>query len=418
MKNRIFIVILIIIPLAIFADFQFGKALFEDGLYEEAVVEFEKVISEYPTSDEAQKSLFFIGECYLKNDQFDKAEIAFKRLWNGYPQNAEKDKTLYQLALTQFQQKKYNDTIKNLNFLILNFPLSPYSEQSLDLLVQCYYELEDFNQVIIKGRKLIKDYEHNPNVPDIMLLMAKAYFIINIPEEGRRTLEKINADYPSSNARWKALEVEIDLLQEEKGIEAAAEKLAEKLRENLPRQFEEILRLKLAKYYLDLENFYSARHELEQMIEKFNNSFQLDYLISLYTFSSLKLGFFQEILDNYTSFQKVFIKSPLKAEYEYYFAKANYYLRNYENASKTIKNILSYSNNDKIIFDSKLLQAKILEDIGKLKEAITSYQDLINTKQADNEQLFLKIGNIYFDDFKNYTAAKKYYQQMVLSYSC
>ena len=116
MKNLILILFLMLIPLAIFSDFQFGKDLFNDGLYEEAVVEFEKVISEYPTSDEAQKSLFFIGECYLKKDQFDKAEIAFKRLWNGYPQNAEKDKTLYQLALTQFHQEKYNDTIKILIF--------------------------------------------------------------------------------------------------------------------------------------------------------------------------------------------------------------------------------------------------------------------------------------------------------------
>jgi len=417
MKNPILILILMILPLILFADFHFGKDLFNDGLYEEAVVEFEKVISEYPTSNEAQKSLFFIGECYIQKDQFDKAEIAYKRLWKGYPQNAEKDKTLYQLALTQFHQEKYDDTIKNLNFLIMNFPLSPYSEQSLDLLVQCYFELEDYNQVIIKGRKLIKDYEHNPNVPDIMLLMAKAYFIINIPEEGRRTLEKINTDYPSSNARWKALEVEIDLLEEEKGIEAAAEELAEKLRDDLPRQFEETLRLKLAKYYLDMENHYSARYELEQMIEKFNNSFQLDYLISLYTFSSLKLGFFQEIFDNFPTFKKVFSKSPLKAEYEYYFAKANYYLRNHEIALDTIKNILSYSDDDKIIFESNFLQANILENIGKLKEAISSFQDLINTKQADNEKLFLKIGNIYFDDFQNYIVAKKYYQQMVLTYS-
>ena len=64
MKQWIFIILSALILLPAAADFRFGQDLYNDGLYDEAIAELERVIALSPTSLEAQQSLLLIGESY------------------------------------------------------------------------------------------------------------------------------------------------------------------------------------------------------------------------------------------------------------------------------------------------------------------------------------------------------------------
>ncbi len=398
-------------------DFRFGKELFEDGLYEEASLEFEKTIAASPTSEDAQKSLFYIGESFFEREKFKQAEDNYLSLLDGYPNNSFKDKILFKLALSQFNQNKFITSIENFNVLINKYPLSAFTEQSLPYFVQSFFEQKDYNMVIVKGQKLIKDYEKSSQVPEILLWMAKAYFANNMPAEGAKTLEKIFAEYPDSYTRWKALQLEIDLLAEKEGTQKAAAELSSKLEANVPRQFEEELRLKLIDYYFVLEQYDLAYQILDGMMQKFDNSSQLDFYIILKTECQLKLKKFEEILSEEKNFRKVFKESNLKENYQLNLARAEFGLRNYEKANDKINDILVASKNDFINYESKFLQAKILEDTGKFSSAVTSYKELMNSKYAKKDFLLFNIGNIYFEKFENYRTAIKFYRQIVIKFS-
>ena len=70
MKKIIFTLIFTVLFSYIFADLNFGKKLFEDGLFGEAIVEFEKTITAAPTSENAQNAMFLIGKSYRKKDDY------------------------------------------------------------------------------------------------------------------------------------------------------------------------------------------------------------------------------------------------------------------------------------------------------------------------------------------------------------
>ncbi len=415
--KKVVIVIFIMLALSLSADIRFAKDLFEDGLYDEAIIEFEKIIVASPTSDEAQEAIFYIGESYREREQFARAEITYKRLLDGYPASFFRDKTLYYLALVQFKQKKFQKAVDSFGILIEKYPLSQYAKQSLSFYVQCFFELGEYNKVIVRGRKITRDYKEYHNIPEIYLWMAKAYFANNIPFEGRKTLDKIITEYPDHNARWKALELEIDLIEQDKDEKAASEELSKRLDEDISRIYEEKLRLKLVTYFISLGEFEQAYIELNKLIGKFGNSVNLDKYIILFSECQLKLAKFNELINNLIKFKKVFKESPLKADYNLYLAQAHFHLKDYSKSNNIVEDILTYTKSEKTIYETYLLKSHILKETGKLNEAIKLYKKLINKEYADNAELFFTIGDIYFEKIQNYSTAIKYYQRVVTGYS-
>jgi len=399
------------------ADFQFGKELFEDGLYEEAILEFEKIISLSPTSEDAQQSLFYIGECFFEQKKFLQAEEKYLSLLDGYPNNSFKDKILYKLALSQFKQAKLNEALLNFDTLIDKYPLSKFTELSLPYYIQSFFEQKNYETVIVKGQKLIKDYEKSSQVPEILFWMAKAYFSVNKRTECENTLKRILSEFPNAEIRWKSLLLGIDLIAETQGIQNAADTLSLKLKTNIPRQFEEELRLKLIDYYFVLEQYESAFPNVNELIQKFDNSLQLDFYIILKTECQLKLKKIEEILKEEKDFRKVFKESDLKENYELNLARAEYRLRNYEKANNRLDEILADTKNDSIIYECKFLRAGILENTGKFSFAINQLQDLLDSDFSQKDQILFNIGNIYFEKFKNHRTAITHYQQITSQFS-
>ncbi len=175
MKKTIFS-LLIILSASLWSDLNFGKGLYNDGLYEEAINEFEKVIAYSPTSDDAKEAIFLIGESFRMRDQFIKAESAYNRLLEGFPGLLFRDKVLYYLAQAQFEQQKYNNSAENLKLLIQTYPNSNFSKMALSQYLECLYKMNLYDDVIIEGRKIVRNYKDFHNIPDVLLWLAQARF--------------------------------------------------------------------------------------------------------------------------------------------------------------------------------------------------------------------------------------------------
>lgn len=413
----IILLLMVFITMNLIANLDFGKDLFDDELYEEAINEFEKIIAESPTSNEAQEAIFYIGESYRERKQFARAENSYRKLIEGYPGNTFRDKVLHFLMLVQYEQAKYEEAIKICEQMLNKYPLSKFTQSSLSLYLQSIYNIGEYNRVIVKGRKIVKNYEDYTNIPDVQLIMAKAFFTANIPEEGRKTLNKIISEYPDHDARWQAVELEIELLENSEGIVKAAEELAQKITEDVPRHFEESLRLKLAEYYHELKKYDLAYLELEKLINKFDSSEDLDKYIIFYSSCQLKLNKFSEVIDDHFNFRKVFRESPLKAEYLLNLARAHFMLNDPEKAREIIEDARAATTKDTNLFECDKLSADILLKNGQLTNAIESYKKLLYSPFARTDELLFLLGDIYVEYFSQYSTAIKYYQRIITGYS-
>ena len=129
--RKVLAFVLILAAFRLFGDFRFGKELFNDGLYDEAKREFEKTVSENPTSEEAQKSLLYLGKCYQKQNSFKEAEESYRKLIRGYPKNRFSDEVFYELAFSEMQEKKFSAAISDFQKLLQDYPLSEFSKKAI-----------------------------------------------------------------------------------------------------------------------------------------------------------------------------------------------------------------------------------------------------------------------------------------------
>ncbi|KQC06410.1 MAG: hypothetical protein APR54_01700 [Candidatus Cloacimonas sp. SDB] len=410
--RKFIVLILLIIFFGLQADFNFARELFEDGLYEEAINEFEIIVKLYPTSQEAERSIFFIAESYRKQQKYDLAENNYNRLLSGYPQNSFKDQIYHALALVNYNQSEYEAAVSYFDYNLQNYPLSEYTRNSLDLYLSSYYQQGKYNLVVEKGKQLQKDYADNRNLPELLLLMTRSYLKLNSLQEAKDLIARIYSEYPAHNARWEAILIETDLLIKENRPQEAERKLADSLENSLPRNYEETFRLKLADIFLKTAEFAKAVEQLTLLSNKFNHSEKQDQFLVKLNQAYLQTGDYQSVITPPEN-PKMIENSLLYDEYLLYQAQAYLALNQHTVASNLLKKVKEISNKQEIIYQAGYLEAKIMERGGRWIEAVKLYQELINSESAVADELWLKIGNIYRGNLSNYTKAIYYYDQII-----
>ncbi len=411
------LIIIMLLPLMLVsANYQFAMELYRDGLYDEAIIEFQKVIDQNPTSIEAEESLFQIGESYREQEKWVEAEEAYARLIRAYPGSEEPDRYHYYLGLMQYNQRKYKEASGEFNDLIENYPNSQYSRQALAVYLESYYNMGDYQNTILQGERLVQNYSSSENVPDLLLLVARASFAGDNAEKGRQILKQISKEYPQSEARWQVTGLQMELLEKEKGSAAVIIELEKTLQETIPRKYEKILRQKLVNQYRATGNYQKAMQELELMVVKFNNADDLDEIILLYTDTALELQQYRKVIDSRADFTKVFRESPHKGEYELDIARGNYYLGNYDEALQEVEKILASEPDKGLLTDCKYLQGKIAEQEGRYRDAIRFWQEVLPYQPDNAPQILISIGDIYRERFAGYNSAMNFYRQVLTNY--
>ncbi|MCF7912404.1 MAG: tetratricopeptide repeat protein [Candidatus Cloacimonetes bacterium] len=418
MKHILLIIIILLIPLlALGASYQFAMELFEDRLYEEAITEFQRVIDEYPTSAEAETSLFYIGESYRVQENWQEAEKYYARLLRAYPGSDTPDKYQYYLGLMQYKQQDYAAAIQQFGNLIEKYPNSEYARKCLVEYVSSFMETGEYQSVILQGERLVHNYAKSGSVPELLLLVAQGSFADNNPEKGRQIMQQIAKDYPESDARWQMTDLQIDLIEKEKGKAAAIIELEKILQETVPRQYEKRFRQRLVNYYLETGNYQSAMQGLEEMVEKYNNADDLDEIILQYLNTALQLKQYAKVTGSRQRFDKVLRESELKGKYELAIGWGYFSAGNNEESQKIVDKLLSEENKGELLADTRYLAGKIAEKKGRYKEAIDYWQKILPSNPENAAQILLDIGAIYHSRFNDYNMTMNYCRQIITNYS-
>lgn len=423
--KKIFVILFIVFILQISANanitesFLFGKQMYEDKFFDEAIKEFNKVITIAPTSFEAENALLLTGMSFREMSDLKSAEKSFRRLWEGYPNSSFRDKAIYYYALSQYEQGKYLESGKSFAKLIKTFPKSEFTELALELYVESFFLAKEYNEAILTAEDLLRNYSESKLIPDVLLILAKSFFSNNINERGNQTINKIITDFPNSDARWKAVIIKTERIKKNQGTQSAIDVLVNEINTDVPRIHEEMLQEKLIIYYLNLDDFHNAFNHLNILVTRYNNSSKMDFYLSKLFFTAIKLSKYDKIIELQKTYSKLISHSKLKNEINIYVAEANFYLRKFSKSDKIVQEILENSPQDSTLFAANLVKSGILEEKGMLKQAIKNYLYIINSfaKYGKNEELLLKIGNIYYEDFEMFSLAIKYYQQIITNYS-
>ena len=163
---REFISLFPLSPSASYAQFQIGMTYYKKVLKpgrdqsktEQALIEFKKVITNYPLSDEAKQSeekikdceerlaehVLAIGELYYKRKAFKASTARLLEILTEYPNYSKMDKVYFILGDSYFKWKKTEESAPYFRKLLTDYPQSKYSKKATK-------KLEEIEKTEIEG---------------------------------------------------------------------------------------------------------------------------------------------------------------------------------------------------------------------------------------------------------------------------
>lgn len=218
-----------------------AKGALESGYYSEAVKLYQKLETRYPFGTHAQQSLLDLAYGYYKSEEPDAALAACNRFIKLYPQNAHVDYAYYLKGLASFNKGKglvqrflptdeaqrdpgaALQSFQDFSELIKRFPDSEYvedAEQRMrhlrnnlaqnEVYVANYYMRRGaFVAAANRARYVVENYPRTPSVPDALVVMAKAYRVLEMDDLSNDALRVLELNYPNHPGIYEVKDVEV-----------------------------------------------------------------------------------------------------------------------------------------------------------------------------------------------------------------
>jgi tol-pal system protein YbgF len=102
--------------------YDYAYTLFKNGAYDQAISEFQAIISTYPNGEYADNSQYWTGESLLKKGDKQGGMRAFDRVVYAYPRSAKVPDALLKIGITQFELGNRTKAKEYYDYLIATYP--------------------------------------------------------------------------------------------------------------------------------------------------------------------------------------------------------------------------------------------------------------------------------------------------------
>jgi len=194
-----------------------GETELGNRRYEEARVNFRKIVERHPNSSYAPKARFYVGEAYYREAEFDKAVKEFEGFLAFFPRHEIADLVQYRLAMSYYDQMKpveqdqgiTQKALEQFKKLVKEYPQSRYATDALAKIDKCreriaqkevwvanYYFTQGNPSAARQRLELVlKDYSRTAVVPETLYLLAEVNFYEGKNTEAIELLRRLSVDY-------------------------------------------------------------------------------------------------------------------------------------------------------------------------------------------------------------------------------
>ena len=207
-----------------------AKGALDSGRFDDAVKYYEKLETRYPFGVYGQQSLLDLAYAYYKNDDADASVSAADRFIKLYPQNQYVDYAYYVKGLANFYRGKgFTDRVlpidesqrdpgsalkafQDFAELVRLFPNSKYADDAKQRMVHLrnilaehevdvanyYMRRSAYVAAVNRAQYVIEKYPRTPSVPEALVIMAKAYKIMQMDDLSEDVVRVLEVNYPDN----------------------------------------------------------------------------------------------------------------------------------------------------------------------------------------------------------------------------
>ncbi len=387
--------------------FLLGKTFSDEARYDSALIYFENL------PDSVDEYLFYKGRTEYFLGLWGKAEELLLLHREIFPDSKYGDRAMFILASINFKRKEYDHAIDFWNDLVAMYPNSTYAAAAQKGIGDAYFKMKEYKNAL-NAYYMIPQYKPSPTTESQTTLMIyeTLYYLKKYPSlivALRRFIEENPSSKLMSATRMRIAKIFFDKKEYYQSI-SELNKIIE-AHPNSPAAHKAFI--EKARVYQAIGNRQEVKKVFKQLLDDENaetyHSYAAHELSNIY-FNEAKydsaLYLYNLLMDDEDYREKAIFE----------IAKIYDMLGQNEESEMMIDKLISEFPSSVWLFDASILKAKAHKSRGYYTEAISILHELIK-KVGQKPEIFIEIGNIYFEmeDYlnarKNYLIACDYFKQ-------
>jgi outer membrane protein assembly factor BamD len=195
-----------------------GEAELNKKRYEDARVNFRKIVERHPQSSYAARARFLVGEAFYREGEFNKAISEFEAFLAFFPRHEIADLVQFRLAMSYYDQMKPVEQDQGITKkaeeqfrkLVRDYPDSRYASDALSKIEKCRgqlaqkevwvaaWYLDRGNRVAARQRleSVLKDYARTLVIPEALYRLGEIYATDGRAQDAQTTWQRLAGEYP------------------------------------------------------------------------------------------------------------------------------------------------------------------------------------------------------------------------------
>ena len=237
------------------SQYDFAKAKYDDGKYDDAVLEFQKVLFTHPGLSYLDSTQYWFAMSYYMRKDYHLAAAELRRLITSIPGSPLADDAQFMIGKAYLEAAPGNpgldqsDTeaaIKELEAFLEDYPFSDRREEGLELLTRArekimakqlnaawqYYRMGNLQSARLYYEDIITEHADSRYVPESLLMLARIDFKEKKYTDARDKLKNLLTAFPAADVAADAeklrSKVEKKISEQAETIEPPTETVEEK----------------------------------------------------------------------------------------------------------------------------------------------------------------------------------------------
>ncbi len=175
-----------------------ARAYIKAENYVDAKVVLNKVLEDYPDSQEKVMASLLLADVHYKNGQYEESKFMFKSFLELYPMHRLADRAYFSVAMSDFQlmdletrdQTFAQNALEEFEKFIKTYPKSKYRPAAEEKRKQCleslarnqmeigkfYFRTSAFHSAITRFQELMATYPDQPFLDEVLFLLGESFY--------------------------------------------------------------------------------------------------------------------------------------------------------------------------------------------------------------------------------------------------
>jgi outer membrane protein assembly factor BamD len=207
-------------------QFAQAKSEFEKKHYDQAVIEFQKLVFNYPGAVFIDSAQYLLGMSYFNQKDYPLAVTEFNKLLSSFPTSHLSDDAAFMVAFCDFKmsaraeldQESTSKALEELKSFLEDYPESERAKEAQDLVQECrsrlakksyengrlYFKMRQYEAALIYLKDIINEYHDTKWGAPAQFHIAETYLKQKKYDQAKEEYQKFLENFPQDKLAGKA----------------------------------------------------------------------------------------------------------------------------------------------------------------------------------------------------------------------